>query len=273
MSEIKEVQIRRRETANYLPAPITANSTKYLSSVYSGQGPLRGIEGDIEKKILSDYLGMDVDEDSLPRAMREFWADMRVPIPQEGKTLNISTDDNDMPYNPMDYITFKFAEKHPHVADNEDEMLADSKKQFYIYDFEEAVDKQNRKVSFKKKAYSELIKIGEDEEKIDRLIRLLTDTDPKNLTLKSKQNELDKIIEADPKRFYIVATDKDLEIKAIISEMVTHGVINKYGNQYYFIEEKLGDELEEAVLFFKDKKRSEDITRMKAKLQEAKKTK
>ncbi len=272
MADIKEVQIRRRETANYLPAPITANSKKYLSSIYSGQGPLKGLDGKEEKEVLAKYLGMDEEEKNLGKVMREFWADMRIEVPMEGKTLNISKDEDGMPYKPMDYIVFKFAEKHPHVAENEDAMLADSKKQFYIYDFEEAVDKQNQKVSFKKKAYSELIKIGEDEEKLSRLIRLMTDIEPKSLTLKSMQNELDKIIENDPKRFYIIATDKNLEIKSTIAEMVTHGVINKYGNQYYFIEEKLGDDLEETVLFFKDKKRSEDVTRMKAKLQEAKKT-
>lgn len=271
MSEVREVQIRRRETKNHLPAPVISESKKYLASIYSGQGPLRGLSGEEEKEILSSYLGIDREDKDLTRIIRDFWADLRVEIPMEGKALNITTDEKGTPYEPYDYVIYQFAKKHPHVGADEEDMLNDSKKMFYIYDPEVAVSKTNEKVAFKKKAYAELIKIGEDQDKLDRLIRLLTESEPENMSLKLKQNYLDQVIEDNPKRFFIVATDKNLETKAILSEMVSHGVINKIGNQYYFIDEKLGDDVDEAVLFFNDKKRSEQVTRMKAKLQEAKK--
>lgn len=266
--EVREIQLRRRETKSYLPAPIIGDSKKYLSSIYSGQGPLRGVSGEEEKRLLSSYLGMDAEERNFGKVCREFWADLRVEIPSDGKTLNISTDKNGNPVNTLDYLIFKFAEVHPYVAENRNAMLDNSKKMFYIYDPEEEVKNQNRTVTFKKKAYAELIKMGEDEEKIDRMVRLLTESDPHQMSIAQKQNYLDQLIEENPQRFVVYATDKDLEIKSIISEMVSESIITKMGNQYWFIDEKIGDTLEDAVRFFKDKKRSEDVNRMKAKLQE-----
>lgn len=270
---MKEIQLRRRETKNHLPVPVTSNSKKYLGSIYSGQGPLRGLNAKEEKEILADYLGMDPDEKDFPRIAREFWADIRVEVPSDGKTLNITVNEDGSPVEPYDYLIYKFAKIHPHVGKNLDDMLSDSRKMFYMHDFDEAIAKTNAKVNFKKKAYAELIKIGDDEEKLNRLLRLLTSSDPEYMSIKEKQNYMDQLIETDPVKFVATATDKDLEIRSTISEMVTHSVISKIGNQHWFIDEKIGDDEDETVKFFKDKKRSGDILRMSAKLEEAKKSK
>jgi len=269
---MKEIQLRRRETKNHLPVPVTSNSKKYLGSIYSGQAPLRGLNSKEEKEILAEYLGMDPEEKDFPRIAREFWADIRIEVPSDGKTLNITVE-NDVPVNPYDYMVYRFAKIHPHVGKNLDDMLSDSRKMFYIHDFDEAIAKTNAKVNFKKKAYGELIKIGEDEDKLNRILRLLTDSDPEYMSIKEKQNYIDQLIENDPVKFVTTATDKDLELRSTIAEMVTASVLSKIGNQYWFIDEKIGDDEDEAVKFFKDKKRSGDVLRMKAKLEEAKRNK
>lgn len=269
--EVKEVQLIRRETKNYLPGPIVANSKIYLSSLLDGRGPLRGLEGEEETKLLSKYLSMDPKDPNFANTVRDFWAELRVLIPMEGKVLDISTDANGEPVSIFDYIIYRFAKIHPLVADNKQEMLDDSRKQFYIFNFEDHISETNKAVQFKKKAYGELIKIGNDEEKINRLVKLLSDSNPDKMNIKEKQNLLDTLIEADATKFYIMATDKELEIKYLISELVTYDIVSKYGNQYYFIDEKLGDTLEETILFFKDKKRSGEIVTMKAQLEEKKK--
>lgn len=269
-----EIHLRRRESKSYLPAPVIANSKKVLSSVYVGQGPLRGLESDEEKKYLAKYLGEDPNANNFGSIARDFWADLRIDVPMEGVVLNIGTHKTDskeeVPDNLYDYIIFKWVKKHPFVAKDMQELLDTSKYQFYIHDPEVATAFANKKVSFKKKAYEEFIKIGEDEVKIDRLIRLLTDSDPATMGLKQKQNLLDQEIENNPEKFFILSTDKHLEIKSIISELVSENVVNKIGNQYYFIDEKLGDTEDEAVKYFKDKKNSGTVNILKAKLQEAK---
>ena len=265
-----EIQIRRRESKSHLPPPVLANSKVMLSSVYVGQGPLKGLDKEEEEKLLAKYLGIDPDEKDFHKTTRSFWADLRVEIPSEGKVLNIGTTEGE-PHNIYDYIVYQWAIKHPYVAKDLDEMLGSSRYKYYIYDPEIATQKANQKVNFKKKAYEEFITIGDDETKIDRLIRLLTDSRPEEMSLKQKQNYLDQEIENDPQRFFVTSTDKHLEIKSIISELVGEGIINKIGNQHYFIDEKLGETLDETVKYFNDKKNSETVNILKAKLQEAKK--
>lgn len=265
---MREIQIIRRETKSHLPPPVVSNTKKILASIYTGQGPLKGLEGDEEKRILGDYLGIDPEDRDFSKICREFWADLRVPIPSEGRVLNITVIDGE-PVNKYDYIIYKWATKHKLVASSKEEMLDTPHKQFYIYDPEKEVIKENKRVQFKKDAYKEFIKISDNEDKIDHLIRLLSDLDPSQMNIAQKQNYLDGLIEDDPERFVVTAKDKDLEIKAEIAEMVSLNILRKIGNQIWFIEEKFGDTLEDAVLYYKDKKNSEKVTLVKAKLQEA----
>ena len=53
-----------------------------------------------------------------------------------------------------------------------------------------------------------------------------------------------------------LATDKNLELKAEIEEMVSAGVLRRIGNQVVFIDEVLGDTLDDTVVHLKDKKNS-----------------
>lgn len=270
---MQEVQIRRRETKSHLPPPVVSNAKKMLSSIYSGQGPLRGIKGEKEKELLSEYLGIDKDDKDFGKICRNFWADLRVEIPSDGKVLNITKDENEKPVNIYDYLVFKWAEKHKQVAKDREAMLNNSQKMYYIYDPDVEMKKQNETVNLKKAAYKEFIKMQDDEDKIDTVLTVLTDAEPDQLSATQKENYLDQLIESDPGKFVAVATDKDLEIKSLISQMVSNNIVRKIGNQHWFVDQKLGDTLEEAVLFFKDKKQSETVNILKAKLEEAKKTK
>lgn len=269
---MEEVQIRRRETKSHLPPPVVSNAKKMLSSIYSGQGPLRGVKGEQEKKLLSEYLGVDQDDRDFSKICRNFWADLRVEIPSDGKVLNITKGEDGRPANIYHYLIYEWAKKHKQVAKDREAMLDDSQKQYYIYNPEVEMKKQNSTVKMKKLAYKEFIKMQDDEDKIDTVITVLTDSDVDQLSLTQKENYLDQLIESSPEQFVAVATDKDLEIKSLISQMVSMDIIRKIGNQHWFVDQKLGDTLEETVLFFKDKKQSETVNILKAKLEEAKKT-
>ena len=74
--------------------------------------------------------------------------------------------------------------------------------------------------------------------------------------------------EKQPKKFLKIATDKQLSMKAEIEEMVSAGILRKIGNQIVFIDEILGDTLENAILHLKDKKNSSKLTILRAKLKE-----
>ena len=50
--------------------------------------------------------------------------------------------------------------------------------------------------------------------------------------------------------------------------MVTAGVVRRIGNQVIFIDEVLGDTLDDTIVYLKDKKNSGKLTILRAKLKE-----
>lgn len=272
---MREVQIRRREKKSYLPVPVVAQSIKILGSIYSDQGPLKGVDGAEEKELLSRLLGIDKDDDAIFKAMREFWLNLRVKIPSEGVVLNITTSTEtvngkkvEMPVNINDYLIYKWALRHKYVAKNYEELEKNSHKQFYIYDPNVEELRVNKSYKIRQKAYTEIAKIGDDFDKLRMVLSILEDTDISPLSDKQVDNKIGEYLESDPAKVMAIATDKNIEMKALIAELVSNDILNKIGNQLYFIEQKLGDTTDEAVLFLRDKKNSEIFTLLKAKLKE-----
>ena len=87
----------------------------------------------------------------------------------------------------------------------------------------------------------------------------LMDTAQREITL---ETELD----ADPTQFLMYAQDKNIEHQAFIQDCLTHDVLRQVGNTYLNGDEAIGDSLEEAVLYLKDKKNSSVYTTLKARL-------
>lgn len=265
---MKEVQIRRREMKSFLPPEVVADTLKILGSVLVGQGPLRP---DGMDDLVSQYLGMDKAEKEFPNTARNFWADIRVKVPVEGKVLNVTTDDNKHPQNIQDYLIYKWCQVHKLVAQTKDEMTSNPYKLFYIHDPEVESQRSNKEVKLKTLAYTEFRKIMDDEDKINRTLRLLSDVDPARMSKAEKENYLDTLVTDNPKRFLAIVQDKNLDVKAEIAELVSKEIVNKIGNQYYYIEQKLGENEDEAVLFMNDKSKSKTVLEMKSKLEEARK--
>ena len=101
-----------------------------------------------------------------------------------------------------------------------------------------------------------------------RILRLLAQVNPDRLTDEQVENQLYELKDKSPMKFLKIAIDKNLELKAEVEEMVTAGVLRKIGNQVIFIDEVLGDTLDNTVVYLKDKKNSSTLTVLRAKLKE-----
>ena len=101
-----------------------------------------------------------------------------------------------------------------------------------------------------------------------RILRLMSNSNPDRMSVEQIENALYEIKNKEPKKFIKITTDKNLELKAEIEEMVTAGVLRKIGNQVIFIDEVLGDTIEDTVVYLKDKKNSGKLTILRAKLKE-----
>ena len=107
-----------------------------------------------------------------------------------------------------------------------------------------------------KDADKEFIKASSNIKTMKRILRLMSNTNPDRMTEDQIENALYEIKNSSPKKFTRIATDKNLELKSEVEEMVSAGVLRKIGNQIIFIDEVLGDTTDDAVVHLKDKKNS-----------------
>ena len=264
----KKVYLRRKEVMNHLPKQVRAEAVLKLSSVYVNRQPLKAFSKEEEIKYMEGYLDVSPEHVDWPKHAKRFWAELTVPVGFTGVELEIGTDENDKPLNIEDFIKYRFALKHPHVALTKDEMDRDFGKRFYIQDLSRDDKAKNNKIQVKKDADKEFIKVSSDKKNMKRILRLLAETNPERLTDEQVENQLYELKDKSPVKFLKIATDKNLELKAEVEEMVTAGVLRKIGNQVIFIDEIIGDTLDNAVVYLKDKKNSSTLTVLRAKLKE-----
>ena len=260
--------LRRKELLNHLPKAVRAESVMKLSSVYVNRQPLKGFDPEDEKKYMNGILDVSPDHADWPKHSKQFWAELTIPVGFTGVELEIGKDDDGSPLSVMDYIKYNFALKHPHVALTKEEMDSDFNKRFYIQDLSRDDKVKNNQIQLKKNADKEFIKASSNSKSMKRILRLMSNTNPDRMTSEQIENALYEIKNKNPKKFVRIATDKNLELKAEIEEMVSTGVLRKIGNQVIFIDEVLGDTIDDTVVHLKDKKNSGKLTILRAKLKE-----
>ena len=171
---MKKIMIRRKEVLNHLPKEIRAGAKISIGSIYVNRQPLKGVEGEEATKLLSKILDVPPGHQDWPKQEKEYWASMSLRVPFEGVELDITTDEDGIPYNISDYLTYRWCQKHRQVANSEAEMQADPQKKFYIYDPQADLLKKNAETKLKKDADKEFIKISSDADKMRRLMRVLS---------------------------------------------------------------------------------------------------
>jgi len=267
---MKKVIIRRKEVLGHLPKEIRAGAKIKIGSVYVGRQPLKGVEGEEAHKLLGGILDVPPGHESWPRLEKDFWASMALKIPFEGKELDITTDEDGTPHNALDYVSYKWCQKHRQVAISKEEMDKDGQKKFYIYDPQRDLLKKNAKVKISKEADKEFIKVSSDVAKMKRLLRLLVKgTNPDTLANIEIENKLYEFKSANPAKFLKRALDKDLDLRAEIEEMVEKSVLRKIGNQYISGDETIGENITDTIVYFKNKKHSGAVNAMRAQLKDA----
>ena len=253
---------------NHLPKAVRAEAVSKLSSVYVNRQPLKAFSIEEEKKFMNGILDVNPDHVDWPKHSKLFWAELTIPIGFTGVKLDISVGADGTPHSIMDYIKYRFALSHPHVALTEEEMKGDTTKRFYIQDLAREDSAKNATIQIRKDADREFIKISSQPTSMKRVLRLLSKSNPDRLTSEQVENALYEIKNSDPKKFIRVATDKHLEMKSEIDEMISSGVLRKIGNQIIFIDEIIGDTIDDTVIHLNDKKNSGKLTVLRAKLKE-----
>ena len=264
----KKVYLRRRDLGGHLPKAVKAEAKTRLSSIYVNRQPLKGFSAEEEKKYLQGILDVSPEHVDWPKHSKQFWADMTIPVGFTGVELEIGKHEDGTPISIMDYIKYSFALKHPYVALTKEEMNSNILKKFYIQDLAREDKSKNMSIKLKKDADKEFIKVSSNIKNMKRILRLMSNSNPDRMTEDQIENSLYELKNSDPKKFTRIATDKNLEMRAEIEEMVSAGVLRKIGNQVIFIDEILEDTTEDTIIHLKDKKNSGKLTILRAKLKE-----
>lgn len=263
---MKKIYIRRQEQNGYLPKEVLATARVTIGSIFVGRQPLKGFNEEEEKKYLRTLIDVPPDHQDWPRLVKEFWANMRVRVPFEGVELDVTVDDDGLPLNPTDYASYRWCKVHRQVAGSKEEMRADNKKKFYIYDPEGDLIKENAKIKLKKDADKEYIKISADADKMKRVLWVMTKQNPSTLSDLEIENKLYGLKDNKPVEFLKISLDKNLDVKAEIEELIEASVLRKIGNQIIYGDETIGENMSDTVVYFKNKKNSGAINAMRAQL-------
>jgi len=261
----KTVYLFRRENTTNLPDDVYVEAKRRVGSVFDRQGNLvKGLSLDEQKKYLPNILGIGPADPGWSNAVRRFYAELTIEVPQNGIELDISLNEEGEPVAPLDYVKFRFAALHPHVAEAEDSIGIGTR----YYFFDPAKDEKIRvaETRQRKDAFKSLILICEDEPKMDQVLRAYG----KRITLQSQDQKelmLEELVDEDPAEFIRVCNDKNLEYVALINECLDTNVVRKSGNTYLYGDEVLGEDLEQTVRHLKLKRNSGMLQDIKAKLQ------
>lgn len=264
MSE-KLVYLFRRENTTNLPDDVYVEAKRRVGSVFDRQGNLvKGLSLDEQKKYLPNILGIGPADPGWSNAVRRFYAELTIEVPQNGVELDISMDEDGEPVAPLDYVKFRFAALHPHVAEDQDTAGVGTR----YYFFDPAKDERIRvaETRQRKDAYKALILVCEDENKMDQVLQAYG----KRTAQKSQDQKelmLEDLMDEDPNEFIRVCEDKNLEFLALINECLDESVLRKSGNTYLYGDEVLGEDLEQTVRHLKLKRNSGMLQDIKAKLQ------
>ena len=268
---MRKIYLRRKEVLNHLPKEVRAGAKVNIGSIYVGRQPLRGVEGEEANKLLSGILDVPPGHSDWPKQERDFWASMSVKVPFEGKELDITVEEDGSPRNVMDYLTWKWCLKHRQVAESESIMEKDGQKRFYIYDPQKDLLKKNSEVKVRKEADKEFIKISSDIEKMRRLLRVLPKgSKPDTLTDMEIETQLYNLKNGKPVQFLKYSTDKNLDVRAELEEMIEKNVLRAIGNQIIYGDETIGENITDTIVYFNNKKNSGQVNAMRAQLKELK---
>jgi|TARA_R110000744_G_scaffold281190_3_gene393135 hypothetical protein len=265
----KTITLRRKELMNHLPKEVRLSAKARLGSVYVGRQPLKGVKGDEEKSLLNGVLDVEPTHSDWPKHSKKFWAELSINVPFEGVTLDVSLDEHGDPVNLDDYIKYTFIKKHPHVSKSKDEMT--SSQRFFIHDQNRETLKKHLSIQKRKDADREFIKVTSDISRLRNVLRVMSPVgsgSPDKLNNIQAENALYELKEKEPAQFIKIATDKNLDVRAEIDEFISAEVLRRIGNQIIYIDDVIGEDTDDAIVYLKNKKNSSVLTTLRAKLKE-----
>lgn len=276
----KKVVIRRREVdLEGLPKEIAREAKRPLSSVYKDGVPLSGLSKE-QEHLLEKYIDCAPNEPGFRDKATIFWKELSLSIPFGGHELEVGLGPDDKPISPRDYIIYQWALKHPLVAQAEhdkdgrmisaEEVMRRDMKAFYLVDSEQEFQRMNTTRKQQETAFKQYMLDQTDKQKMIQIISYLA---PSANVYSMNPDELAQTLyslqQSDAAQYVAISTDKNIELRTLLANLVNFSIVTKTGNTYAYMDEPMGSTEDESIAWMKNARNGKQVLEMKNKYAEA----
>lgn len=257
--------IIKRNVHSRLPKSERGSAVIKLGSFLQKGGDVpRPISQELEDYIILRLLGIDPSNKmQAGMALKQYWAEFTIDIPEEGIELDVRLDDRGLPINEMDYVKYMFCKIHPRCATEPTQIANKSTYPVYLEDKRKTEEDKLKSMKVEQKAMKLFANLYENrtanKEQISwivDMIKPITKVSTNTYTPEQVEIYLSDFIKSNPGKFVEIAEDKHLSTKAFIMKAIERGALTKIGNTILFGEDRVGDDMQEAVLFLENPKNS-----------------
>lgn len=246
-----------------------------------------GLSVEEKELLLPEFVGLGITHPDFMKKVEDWYIDIDTKVPHStGLILEIGLMDNtkalgaklpdgslNRPIKPLDFIRYRHAIHHPHVAQTK-EIAEGTKKAFYIFNPVEMKRQAAEMAELRDTATELYLEHKKDINKVKMLLVLLG-VDLGEFVGKTKEDDmiarLRNMAEAQPKSFIELSNSDDFEAKYTVKELINHGIIKQFGEKIVDPMNKnkiLASTYDEFVFYMTDKSKSDMILTLKARLQE-----
>ena len=198
-------------------------------------GMFKDILTNSEKSFLEKAMGLEINALSIYKKENNFWDDSnpsgigRVTLHKQDNYLDLSI--------PEQYIQYKILLANKDYIASSMEELEDRPKATYQFVIISEGDETKRSLSrmdITMECYTEYGAVKKDKDVLKVIIEQLEKRPiSNNVKIDYLQNKINDYIQADPRKFYTVITDKYLQAKVLIRKAVEAGLVGTKNNTYY----------------------------------------
>lgn len=282
----KIIVIKQRPYKGRLPKEIS-DSFKYsiggaLSSEKRGE-VLKGLTFNEEQVLMPALIDAPCTDTEFRKKSTEWFKKLKVSVGIHGMKLNISLEDdekplseNNLPKSIKDYVLWKYCLAYKRrVARTFDELGGKPEALFYLHSEVDAIEKENVKAKKISEAVRKAVELYEKPELARVVVRVIAGKYPQKCDIlmpemkgdTEMQNIITKLATEHPIEFVEVTSDKSLEKRSEIYDMINRNVIVQVGNTYTFADEPIGQNIDQIIAFISAKENGKTYLSMKAKLE------
>lgn len=295
----KKITIKRKEiTTSFYKKNMESMEEGYhkIGASIRNNDVCRGLTFDEEEVLLPNLLGVQPKNDNWQKTTSDYWNNISKQVPKDGLELEIgfnykvskerSEEENyklgesckeeekykyGFPINVVDYVLYRYCLVYSDVANSATDKHKSNRIRFYLYSKLEEIKTNHEALTLKNKAYGKYLEVLSNRDKVEDILRLMSDSDGNSLwqiNLSDGEQDLilQKAMEEKPAMFISYYDDKVLEMKSFISKCITGQFLKRVPNTeviMYGENTIIGNTIDEAVGYLRNEKNAQTLNTLR----------